>query len=140
MRLLWLGLVLSLRLSAQMPTPGNSIALYDSSAKLQLDSMARRTLRTHTEQAMCLTSYAMEDSTLVIGALRPAEHVIHADSVGMSFGGQPGAWWQPCIHSHFLGILDRASPDDNHFAALRNVFGLLLVVHPDTTWTIKGYP
>jgi hypothetical protein len=128
-------------MAGQTITPGRLIAT-DSIGHVQLDSVAHRAMTSRVEQMVCVTASVMDADTLVILRVQPAKHVVHADSTGMAMNGQPAEWWQPCIHTHFLDwpLRDYPSPDDFHSAAVRGVFGLLMIVKPDTSWSIKGYP
>lgn len=127
--------------AGQVLTPGRRIAATEL-GHAQLDSMAHRAMVTRQEQMSCVTALVLDGDTLVIARIAPAKNVVRADSVGMDFNGPPAEWWQPCVHTHFLDVplRDYASPPDNHSVALRNLYGLLMIVKPDTTWTLKPYP
>lgn len=140
MRILILAcLALAHSLSAQAIPPGTRFAITPDS-RLQLDSMARASIAQHTEQAACVTTSMMRDSAYVIIEIKPAQHVADADSISVTFHGPACEPWQPLIHSHITGDIQRPSPMDYHTTALRGVFGFLMSVKPDSTYTLRAYP
>lgn len=139
---LLLGLVLASGLGAQALPPGRALAVTPPVAKM-LDSMAKKSNATRSEQLMCVSGFAVVDSTLIIGQLERAANVIKSDSLAVYVNEnvQTCEWWQPTIHSHLLAI---ASPSpsgiDYHRSAARGMWGLLLLVSPDGTWKLRAYP
>jgi hypothetical protein len=128
-------------MAGQSVPPGTGFAV-SKDAKLQLDSMARRTLVDHTEQLVCVTSSHMIDSTYIVAKVAPARHIVVVDSLQVVPDGPVCEPWQPTIHSHLIdnGWLNYPSPSDQHFAASRGVFGFLMSVHPDTSFVLRAYP
>lgn len=128
-------------LCAQSTQPGTALAM-TAEAKAQFDSLAAKAASTHAEQSACVTGFALHDSLFIIGELGPAHNVVASDSVSISMSGPPCAWWQPGIHTHVLdnGYLQTPSGIDYHTTAMRGVFGFLVSVHKDSSWSLKPYP
>lgn len=142
MKHLWLVvLVAAHSLAAQSLVPGTRVAITPES-RLQLDSMAWRSIAQHTEQAACVTSAMVKDSAYIIVAIKPARNIAVADSVKLAVTGPMCEWWQPMIHSHILdnGWLEIPSPVDYLTTAQRGVFGFLISVQKDSSWKLRAYP
>lgn len=134
-------LTLAGTLAAQPIAPGKAFA-WTKDAKAALDSLAKRTIATHSEQSACVTGFAVRDTVFIIGEVRPAKHIVRTDSLQVIADGPTCEWWQPTIHSHVMdnGWLEYPSPIDYHTIAVRGVFGFLVSVKADSSWTLKPYP
>lgn len=126
---------------AQTIPPGVGFGVMPE-ARAQIDSMARATLVTRTEQARCVTTSMMRDSTFVIAVTSPAKHIAKSDSLHVYADGPLCEPWQQIVHTHFIDNpwFEIASPIDYQTAATRGVFGFLVSVKSDTTWTMRAYP
>lgn len=133
-------------LRAQRIPPGNGMAIYPD-AKAQIDSIVIQTLNTHTEQIACVVRSGIDDSTWVLFKLGPAQNILEQDSLRIRKveGTDVCPWWQEVLHTHIVpGDIDlhedRPSGLDQHTTAERGIFGLIISVHPDTTWRLIAYP
>jgi hypothetical protein len=127
--------------AGQALPPGRAFALTPN-ARLQLDTMAAQSLHTRAEASACITESAIRDTVYVVMAIAPAKHIQHADSISIVTDGPLCESWQPSIHSHIVdnGWLEFPSPIDYHTTVSRGVFGFLLSVHRDSTWSLRPYP
>jgi hypothetical protein len=128
-------------LDAQILPPGTAFAITHE-AHAQLDSVAWRSIATHTEQIVCIRQSALNDSLYIVAAVAPARHIVKTDSIHVFSDGPTCDDWQPTIHTHVMdnGWLEIPSPIDHHTSAARGIFGFLMSVHKDSTWTLHAYP
>lgn len=126
---------------AQATPPVSHIAV-EKHAIVFLDSIANQSRAQHKEVAACVTRYAVDRDTLLIGELEPSTHVVDADSIAIWADGQmlcsPGV---PTLHTHLIipGFLAGVpSPTDFKSSARAGVWALILVV-TDVDWRIIVY-
>lgn len=128
-------------IAAQVVQPGKLTALTPL-AKLQLDSLAARAASTRAEQSACVVTSGTDDSLYIVARLAPAHHIAHSDSISIAMDGPPCEWWQPVIHTHIVQgeYLETPSGPDYRTTATGRVFGFLMSVRLDSTWSLRSYP
>jgi hypothetical protein len=127
--------------AGQVVQPGKATA-FTPLAKAQLDSLAVTAASTRNEQSACVVTFGVDDSLYIVARIAPAHHIVHSDSISIAMDGPACEWWQPVIHTHVVdGIyLETPSGPDYRTTAIGRVFGLLMSVRRDSTWSLRSYP
>lgn len=126
-------------LCAQAGPPINRVVVVGQ-ARHVLDSLETDARASRLENAGCLTSYTVDDSVLTLRVLSPATYA-YADSLTI-YGDRPICGpGVPSLHTHVAtdALMDPSSTDLETNAD-RGVWGLLLLLYPDSRRFVLVYP